>query len=469
MNATPRPSCRRHVERPAHWNCPTCQLDLCTGCKPYAELLPVEVNCPLCQGTMTEIRPEVPISQRLQQFALSPAQPITMILMVGLAVILSATWLSWARPLLGLPVLLLVSAWLVMLARHAAEDRPGSPAPHDLLDPDQKKYTLRTFWFSLPVVLILYLTAVLDSVPVFTVGLLIGALVLPLVLIATVAEGRAVKAFDAAGARRIIRVLGRDYLTLAGLTFCALGLLGFGAFLTGVAGAVLALIGAWLVAAVAHHSGCLLHRHRRMLDYPAGFDPVDHLQPPAAEIHEPAQLLADADTLREAGRSKSARLLLGAALTRYPDDLDLNRRFDELIRTSSGRAKFLNHLERRLQRLVHKRQFSGAGDLWQHHSASLDDWMPRSRDTRYRLALELDQRGEHSTAFRMLIGLTPGEPGFNHHAEAWLEAARILDERLGNPPKAGELRKIVVQRYPQQAQRWLARWQAAASGSTRST
>ncbi len=466
MNDTPAPCCRRHSARPAHWNCPACQLDLCTDCKPYAEQIPLAVNCPLCQGAMAEVQPAVPRSEQLKKLILAPARPVTIALLAVVAVILSAAWLGGLRLVLSVPALLLISAWLVVLARHAAENRPGFPALGELLDSTQFSYIVQTFWFSLPFLLIFGLAGLRGSGFLFALGLLACAIALPAILMATVAANGAINAFDATHAGRIIRILEHDYVALAALAVAAVFLLSLGAHLAGLAGSVLALAGAWLLAIFAHQTGRLLYRHRRRLGYPAGIKPGDRPRPPTAEIYEPALLLADADTLLATGQQKSARLQLGAALTRYPDDPDLNLRFDELIRANSEQKGFLNHLERRLRRLVRKGQYRDVADLWQHHSASLDGWMPRSKDTRYRLALELDQRGEHSTAFRMLIGLTPDEPRFNHQAEAWLEAARILDQRLGQSPKAGELRKIVMQRYPQQARRWLERRQAAAPAST---
>jgi hypothetical protein len=203
-----------------------------------------------------------------------------------------------------------------------------------------------------------------------------------------------------------------------------------------------------------------------MLDYAAGVDPIDRPRRPAAEVYEPALLVADARILLAERRKKSARSHLGESLTRFPDDLELNRLFDELVRESASREEYRNHLERRIRRLIGRGQAVAAAEIWQRNNPYLGNWMPRSSETRYRLALELDQRGEHMVAFRMLIGLSPKNRRFSHLAEAWLEAARILDQHLDDPGKASELRRFVAEHYPERARKWLSKWQAFESPTT---
>jgi hypothetical protein len=111
-----------------------------------------------------------------------------------------------------------------------------------------------------------------------------------------------------------------------------------------------------------------------------------------------------------------------------------------------------------MQRLFRSGSTAAATALWQRYSPQLENWVPRVSETRYRLALELDEAGDHQTAFRLLIGLSPNDSRFRHVAEAWMEAARILEQRLDDPARAAELRRIVRERYPEKARKWDRHW-----------
>jgi tetratricopeptide (TPR) repeat protein len=174
-------------------------------------------------------------------------------------------------------------------------------------------------------------------------------------------------------------------------------------------------------------------------------------------VVEPAQLAADAELLLHEQRVHEARQLLGRALTRYPDDRVLSERFDRLVSETATPAEIRSHLERRMQRLIRSGQPAVAAELWQRNRPKLGNWVPRVSQTRYRLALALDDLGEHQTAFRLLIGLPPDDERFSKIAEAWMEAARILEDDLQDSARARELRALVLRRYPERARRWLAR------------
>lgn len=441
----PRPRCRYHADQPGRWHCETCRLSLCSDCKPYCEQLPLAVHCPLCAGVMSELaapgeEPEAPGALLRRSTHAAP-------LGVALAVAVTFGLVGWPLPglLLAIPVFAVFAGCLAVLARRAGEGNREPLQLRQLCDVDALEFSVRSLAFALPFAA-LFLLAAAGAAWLLPVAVAVTGVLAPAALMATVIDGTALAAFDPRRLHRIISTLEGTYARTALVTlvlvtaFAVPAVLGRGAFAapiqfaTGLAAAVASI--AW-----SQWIGQLLRAHRRMLDYDAGVDPLERTRPPEPPVYEPALFAADAEVLLAEGRAREARRHLGVALTRYPDDPALNRHFDDLVRSSSTPAEYRAHLERRIQRLVRSGQFDAAVLLWQHNSARLVRWMPRHLETRFRLALALDDHGEHQAAFRMLISLSPkkarGRPG----DESWLEAARILEHHLGDPLKARELRQ----------------------------
>lgn len=461
--------CRLHSDRTAHWYCEPCRLPLCTSCKPYAEQLPLEVDCPFCGQAMRERSDEIDaatanrtaIRYAFQLPALGIAPLVALIAALGFH--------SLAGIFLVVPAGVLVLFLMIAFASRTGEGHARPPSLGTLFDIDHMEYCLRLLPFGLPFAVLLILATASGSMPLATAAWLLTAALMPAMLMATVIADSPGAAFDPASIERVIRVTGRPYaniaLLLAGATLViAATTIGTGGSTMAIQ-ATLAFVATLLVLALCARLGMMMRSHRRVLEYPAGVAPIDRPRRPEASVYEPALLAADARTLLHEKKTRDARVLLGNALTRFPDDLQLNEQFDALVSSTARPKEIRNHLERRMHRLMRCGQVAAATELWQRNSPLLDNWVPRVSETRYRLALELDEMGEHQTAFRLLIGLPPEDRKFAHIAEAWMEAARILEQRLGDPGKAAELRRLVHERYPEQAAAWKQRW-VQGGGST---
>ncbi|MDZ7790906.1 MAG: B-box zinc finger protein, partial [Xanthomonadales bacterium] len=451
-------TCRQHPRRPAAWHCSDCQLDLCTECKPYAQQLPIRVSCPLCAGTMRQHRSPFQPWQCVARL-LSPPAVWTTLTLTGLLALV--TWLvapGLLRLIATLPVLAVLLTWLGIVARAVAEGRALLVGRRALLDPDELEYGLRTLALILPFAGMLAVTLAGDGLAWPIAAAIVLAAAMPGVLAAFLLTDRVAAAMRPDSIHEVLTVTRVDYAPAAIATALAAGLALPAASLPAGSpvAAASAFLGGWLALAAGVLAAGMLRHYRRRLAYHGGVPVIDRPKPIPQAIYEPALLAADADTLRAHGKARAARLHLGAALSRYPDDPELNRRFDDLVHDCARRAEFRNHLARRLKRLVANGQFAPAADLWQRYSPELSDWMPQDAHTRYQLALELDQRGEHGGAFRVLIGLSPEKPRFDKAGDAWLEAARILADHLDDADKARELSRVVAVRDPAAARRWRA-------------
>lgn len=460
----PMPSrCRLHSGQPSHWYCDSCQLPLCTSCKPYAEQLPLDVHCPLCGQSMHEQCDEAGEPAPLRACLNNALRPPALTVAAGVALVASFGLTSLPGLLLALPVGTLLLCLMIALACRAGEGHAQEPTLRELLDIDQLEYCLRLLPLGLPFAVLLTFATASASLALATAAWLVVAAVLPAALMTAIVTESPWAAFRPKSMARVVGITRNSYLPVAllsigaVLTFAATAALTSGAAAAAVQG-VLAFVMALLALGTSTWLGMIVRRWRRMLEYPAGVAPIDRPRRPEPAVYEPAQLAADAEVLMHEDRAGAAKRLLGRALTRFPDDPRLNEQFDALVSTTARPREFRNHLERRMHRLIRSGQVAAATELWQRYSPRLDNWVPRVTETRYRLALELDEMGEHQTAFRLLIGLPPEDRKFRHIAEAWMEAARILEEHLGDPKRAAELRQLVEHRFPEQAREWGERW-----------
>lgn len=455
--------CRFHPKHEVRWYCNACKLPLCSSCKPYADQLPHDVHCPLCDKIM---------QGRLEQgeqssfaVALSNALALPSLLLATAAA--AAAALSpggLAGLLLSLPAAAVVFYGMLTLARRAGEGRIERPGLTDIFHFDAIEYGSRLLPAGLPCALLLSVAVLTQSTPLAVLAWLGLAAVLPAAVLTAVVTGSPAAALQPARLWQLVERVALPCALLA-LTGAAAAfiLVPLAGLFDGNAGrafaGVVAFVAALLALALGSQTGLLASTHRRVLDYAAGVAPIDRPRRPEPDVHEPALMVADARILLREKRTRDARQALGAALTRYPDEPELNAMFDQLVAETAGPNEFLNHLERRMRRLVRTRQAAAATDLWQRHNHRLKKWMPRASETRYHLALELDERGEHQTAFRLLISLPPDDQKFSHIVDAWMQAARILEDRLEQSGRAQELRRIVQQRFPEGYRQWRQRWQ----------
>lgn len=459
----PSPSrCRYHSEQPARWYCKPCQLHLCDTCKPFAAQLPDEVTCPLCgRGMQERSDPGDPLDS-VRHAALNATTPPALALAASFAIVGALGFDSIRGLVLALPVGAILLYWMIILTRRAGEGHVTPPSVRQLIDIEQVEYGLKILPIGLPFASLLGVGALAPSAPLTVALIAVIAGSLPLVQLTAVVYESPRKALDVTSIASVFGAA-KGTLALIALSFFLVTMVVAGtASLSGTIGAVLTALATFGAAVLAlgasTYLGAIARKHRRILEYPAGVAPIDRPRPPDASTYEPAQFAAEADILQWEERLRDARQLLGNALTRYPDDRGLSARFDELVYQTSKDGDFRNHLERRVQRLVRDGQFAAATELWQRYSPRLDNWVPRLSESRYRLALELDELGDHQTAFRLLMTLPPDERKFQRIAEAWMEAARILDDRLNDPKRAAELRRQVRERFPERARAWMELW-----------
>lgn len=468
MNGTETERCRYHARNRPRWFCASCELALCETCKPMAELLPFDVPCPLCASPMADTRVGTMFWQDPKATLLYPLHPVTLVL-IGILAIAGAL----VPP--GLPALIAAVPALIVFAivsfsvfDQSARGGNRLPGIRGILDGDRftafPAFAKTLLIYALPPALAWFSNSIL----LFFLVLAATCLVLPAALMAVATDESFNAAVNPPRLGRLIKTLDKAYPMLAGtvammavvpaaLLYPAGGLLP-----DPVHAGILVLVYGYLVVLAFHLTGNMLFRFRRQLDFAAGIHRMDRPRRPRRKEYEPALALADARIQIGEGRTRRARMTIGQALTHHSSHAELNECFDELIRATASKSEFRNHIERRLRRLVANGQPGAAAELWLNNREHLEGWLPRIAETRHRMALELEQRGEYRVATRLLLKLPSTDPKYVELPEACLEAARMLENHLDDSTQADKLRTWVLRRFPERAQQWHQEQQAAS-------
>jgi hypothetical protein len=470
MDNSTTAQCRYHRTHPGKWQCSGCDLTLCSDCKPLADKLPHDVPCPLCRTAMVDLEAGPPFWHHWREILRYPVERTAMVLIGAVALIQLLTPAGLATVLTGLPVLALFLYYASVVFDRSACGSTDAPDIAQLTD--RTRIDPRLEWVKTGFIYAgaIFAAGMSGSPLVLGVALLLAAMVLPASLMAVAMAGQFKAAFDYPRLSMIARRLGMEYNLLAATAFTVATAPALALYLPGlllpsfIHAAMLTLVYGWACLSLAYAIGRVLYRHRRELDFAAGIDPIDRPLPPKPAVYEPVQALADARVQMAEQRLDQTRVTIGEALTRYPRNRELNRRFEKLLAGEGRITELKNHVERVLHRKVADGDIAGAVDHWQHHRESLDGWEPRISATRHRMALELETRGDHRTAVRLLLTLPKTDPRYSRLPEACLDAARMLEEHFGDHAGAEPLRRFVQKRFPGRAAAWFEKHQLSAPG-----
>ena len=460
MDHSDRTQCRYHQRNRARWQCSACDLSLCTDCKPLAERLPHDALCPLCRSSMADLEVGAPFWRKWQDLLRYPAEPGSLIVAGVLSLIILLTPAGLVTLFVGLPLLVVFLYWSSVVFHCTACGYNAPPDPSTLFNKNQLDDSMDFSKIGLVYAAAIFAGYMSGSGVILAVILLLASMAFPASIMAMAIDEDFSPAFDYRRLSEVARRLGSDYNWLAAATLLIAAAPAIFMYLPGlilpgfIHAGLLTLLYAYGGLVLAHTIGSVLYQHRRVLKFAAGIEKIDRPTPPKPAVYEPIQALADARVQLAEGKGDHARMTIGEALTQYPRNSELNRRFEGLLKDSGNLTELQNHLERVLRRKVADKDVPGAVDHWLLHRQTLGKWLPRVSRTRHRMALELESRGDHRTAVRLLLTLPKTDRRYPQLPEACLEAARMLEEHFNDTASAEPLRKFVRNRYPERAAEW---------------
>ena len=470
MDNSDRARCRYHRRNPARWHCTACELSLCTDCKPLAQELPHDVPCPLCRASMADLDAGAPFWEQWRTLLHYPVERMVLILIGALALInllLPAGPVTW---LAGLPLLAVYLYWASTAFDATACGRDEAPDAETLTDRSRLQMRVAFTKVGLAYSLAIFTAWMSGSVLLLGIVVLLASMAFPASLMAAAIDEDVRAGFAYKRLSEIARRQESTYNLLAAATLIVATLPALVLYLPGLVlpgflhAGLLTVFYTYGGLVLAHTIGRVLHQHRRELQFAAGVEKIDRPTPPKATVYEPVQALADARIQRAEGKNDQARMTIGEALTQYPRNRELNRRFEVLLKEGGQINELQNHVERVLRRMVADGNVAGAVDHWMLHRETLKDWLPRISKTRHHMAMELESRGHHRTAVRLLLTLPKTDRRYPKLPEACLEAARMLEEHFDDTDSAEPLRRFVRNRYPARAADWFEQHELQQTG-----
>ena len=465
MNNPDRMQCRYHQRNPARWHCTACELPLCTDCKPLAEQLPHDVPCPLCRSSMADLEVGAPFWQNWQHLLHYPLTRTSLIFIGALALINLLVPAGLISLLAGLPLLVLYLYWCFVVFHITSCGHNEPPDLATLVDRNRIGPGMDFVKIGGVYAVAIFAGYMSGSILILGLVLLLASMAFAASVMAIAIDEDFSAGFNYRRLSEIARRLGSTYNGLAAVTLLVAAAPALVLFLPGlilppfIHAALLTLVYAYGGLALAHTIGRVLYQHRRVLQFAAGVEKIDRPTPPKPAVFQPIQALADSRVQLAEGVNDRARVTIGEALTQYPRNRELNRRFEELLKNEGQIKELQNHIERVLRRMVADGDVSGAVDHWLHHRENVRGWLPRISGTRHRMSLELEARGHHRTAVRLLLTLPKTDRRYAKLPEACLEAARMLEEHFNDTASAEPLRQFVKNRYPDRAAEWFEQYE----------
>lgn len=465
-----RQACRYHPRSQARWHCGACDLDLCCDCKPLADQLPHDALCPLCRSTMADLDVGAPFWRGWQDLLRYPVERWSLILVGALALTNLLAPAGIITLLIGLPLLVLFLYWSSVVFNSSSCGDNNPPGPSELADKGRVDAGMDFIKIGLVYAVVIFAGYMSGSSLILAVMLVLASMAFPASVMAMAIDEDFSPAFDYRRLTAIAQRLGPTYNWLAAATLLIAAAPAVVLFLPGlllpgfIHAGLLTLAYAYGGLVLAHGIGRVLYQHRRILRFAAGVEKIDRPSLPKPAVYDPIQALADARVQFAEGKSDQARVTIGEALTQYPRNTELNRRFETLLIQSGQTSELNNHIERVLRRMIADGNVTGAVDHWLAHRKTLNGWLPRMSNTRYRMALELESRGHYRTAVRLLLTLPKTDRRYAKLPEACLEAARMLEQHFNDTDSAKPLRQFVKNRYPERAAEWFEQYALQQAG-----
>lgn len=445
--------CKYHPLEAAYWYCPQCRVHSCEGCSPEQpnETPGTPHYCLLCNGELKALggaHNAPSFWQRLGDFFQYPFSP------AGLACLLLAAILPFLLSDMALvagrvALLLLLCKYALTALEYTASGRLKPIALPELQAAQNTDLALKL--------------GVLFSVLAVGAGFLYGKsafwgsmlvvlaiTALPAMVMAAALDKNVASATNAEQLKAVLAAVGPVYAVLAVLL---LGLLaGLQAFVSLFAD-ILPLHVSQSLALTAYSyffivlmtlSGYLLFQYQDKL----GFTPAHgERRSKKTKGRSPDAVGVQADVALKEGNYAKALSLLRSETGKKGATLSAHERYQKLIWALNDENSLLQHAGPYFKLLLESNRDMQALSLLRAYLGRDNTFRPEDPDICLELAQAMANMKEYKLAVHLLSGLHKDSPHYNRLPEAYLFAARLLNENLGLPQKALALIQYLEGRF----------------------
>jgi len=453
--------CNYHSSQWAEWHCPHCQRDFCRQCVPGGhdyKLRSGGPKCVLCLKKLEYLGSAIGAPRPSQQLLTNltfPFQTNALWVYIGLTLatvpfllLLQTPMIAFSvLPLLILYTLVLEYAGAILLARSEGK---SSPPPWG-----------ETFKGLEILYLVKHVLTVAAGITVTTffadihpvLGFLVGALclfILPAALIILTIDRSISRAINPLLLITMVRPFLKDYCVFYGVAL-VLALIYWISLNKILASGGMSFIIIWYVALVAGVYACYAMLGYLMFyyQYDLGTCFVTDKGPLLnKKTYEKLRALGDSDVLTAEGRLDEARQVLRTTMDSVDKDLDVHRRYHQILLQTNDTEALINHTNFYLGLLFEQDDMKTASQVFRRVKKRLPDFLPNAPAIRIGLAEQLNKELDFQGAIDLLKSFHDIFPESELIPQAYLLAATILHEKLSDSPRAAMLLKFVGDHYP---------------------
>ena len=140
-------------------------------------------------------------------------------------------------------------------------------------------------------------------------------------------------------------------------------------------------------------------------------------------------------------------------MPQHNENVELCRRYHRLLVITGDDESLLSYTVTYLRKLLVRGNGYEAADVYLSVQQRIPGYKPDDPGDRFRLAKALREKGRFRDAVLLLLSLHRQFPAYKGIPEAYLLAARIFSEGLGDDDKAVKLLDYVANKYPRSSVR----------------
>ena len=446
--------CHYHQE-PAVWACDECIKQYGECCVPP---MPEKMDDPLCVLCGKELRylgmvnSMKPFWARINDFFLYPIRVSSLVfLVVSSLLMLAASYTGPVALVLGLVVACAMTKYSLQVIELMSEGEWAPPTVMEGFSGEGFSLFFKQIAILFLMGLSVYFVAKLQSMTLVIGSVAFFLLALPASMMVLAREGSVFSAVNPIRLLVVMSSIGWPYLLLYFFLVILYGAPGYffsghnGDQLNGPFMAASIFVSGYFSLVMCSMMGYCLFQFQEKLGYVAEVDSeVEYSE----EEYYLKKALSDSAVFIREGREQEALKLLQGVISQHGDDVELSRRYHRLLVITGDDESLLSFAETYLRRLlVHGKGYEAA-DVYLSILPRIPGYKPDDPGDRFRLATALREKGRFHDGVRLLLNLHRQFPAYKGIPEAYLLAARIFSEGLGDDGKAVKLLDYVANKYP---------------------
>jgi len=450
-------ACKYHIERPAKWYCNSCQIYFCASCIPKKSTH-IDVVCPVCHKKVSTVAAENSIESfwnRIPHFFLYPINISALVFLLLLS--LSSIGIEY-DPILAISIPIIVTILFLRYAYVALEQTAKGhmdiPAVSIDLLLNQLDLPLKQILILVATVAFNFTVYDLFGLGALILTLTISVLATPACIMVLATEYSFFRAFNPFIIARLIIRIGKPYLILcAFITLLLISSEVSFSLLSSVISTkyiwpVYFFINMYFVLIMYNMMGYVIFQYHENIGFDIEIDLDEHhATSDHATESTKNETIIQAEILLKEGKLELATEKLTNAIKLSPVDFSLRAMLYKLLKVTGNHKELAKQASNYIERLMFENKQVIAIEILIETREVIAAFLPEKANTRYELALLLNEQNYTDIALACVNNLHRDTPNYDGIPKAYFLAAKIMCEKMGNDKKAITVLEFVLNNY----------------------